>query len=206
MPMRGETVHVQLYDGTEYDLDNVLLHQSDATDLTVLDVQTRFINQARYKGDTSTLTACWPKDDDSELNNAHVWVRGSRYRVYSRPMQIHDNLCPTQWNRLVTLLRSLFLYKVTLHKATPTQDEWGVWRFDMDEGREVPVNLLRLAGSMEHDDGRLGVEHLLMVEIDNEYYDGEVWMTYDGGLYEVTDTAHSNDSVILSCQRRPEHG
>lgn len=204
--MRGETVHVELADGTEYDLDNVLLHQSDATDLTVLDVQTRFINQARYKGDTSTLTACWPKADDADLNNAHVWVRGRRYRVYSSPMSIYEGLCPTNWNRLVTLLSSLFLYTLTLHKATPTQDEWGTWTFDLDEGRSVKFNLLRLAGSMEHDDGRLGLEHLLMAEVPNEDYDGEVWLTYGGDLFEVTDTAQSNDTVVLSCQRRPEHG
>lgn len=204
--MRGERVFVELEDGTEKWVDNVLLHQSDATDLTVLDVQTRFINQARYKGDTSTVTACWPKADDSELNNAHVTIRGMRYRVYSRPLPIFDELCPTQWNRLVTLLRSLFLYKATLYKATPTQDEWGVWQLDMDSGREVNVNLLRLAGAMEHDDGRRALEHLVMLEIDNADYDGEVWVSYEDGLYEVTDTAHSTDSVVMTCRRRPEHG
>lgn len=204
--MRGETVLLELEDGTTKTVDNVLLHQSDATDLTVLDVQTRFINQARYKGDTSTVTACWPKADDSELNNAHVTIRGARYRVYSRPLPIFEELCPTQWNRLVTLLRSLFLYRATLHKATPTQDEWGTWTFDLDEGREVPVNLLRLAESMEHDAGRLAEESLVMLEIENENYDDEVWLTYDGRLYEVTDTAHSTDTVVMTCQRRPEHG
>lgn len=204
--MRGERVFVELEDGTEKWVDNVLLHQSDATDLTVLDVQTRFINQARYKGDTSTVTACWPKADDSELNNAHVTIRGMRYRVYSRPLPIFDELCPTQWNRLVTLLRSLFLYKATLYKATPTQDEWGVWQLDMDSGREVNVNLLRLAGAMEHDDGRRALEHLVMLEIDNADYDGEVWVSYEDGLYEVTDTAHSTDTVVMTCHRRPEHG
>ena len=204
--MRGERVFLELEDGTEKWVDNVLLHQSDATDLTVLDVQTRFINQARYKGDTSTVTACWPKADDSELNNAHVTIRGMRYRVYSRPLPIFDELCPTQWNRLVTLLRSLFLYKATLYKATPTQDEWGVWQLDMDDGREVNVNLLRLAESMEHDDGRRALEDLVMLEVDNADYDGEVWVRYEGGLYEVTDMAHSTDSVVMTCMRRPEHG
>lgn len=204
--MRGETVLLELADGTTKDVDNVLVYQSDATDLTVLDVQTRFINQARYKGDTSTVTAIWPKAERSDLNEAHVTLRGERYRVYSRPMPLDDAVCPTSWNRRVTLLRSLFLYKATLHKATPTQDEWGTWVMDMDEGREVPVNLLRLAGSMEHDDGRTALEHLVMLEIDNADYDGEVWLHYEGGLYEVTDTAHSSDTVVMTCQRRPEHG
>lgn len=198
--MWGETVFVEYADGTEAYVDNVLVQQSDLTDLTVLDVQTRFINQARYKGDTSTLTLCWPKTNaDDDLNNAHITIRGERYRVYSSPIPYDHKNCGTMWDRLVTALRSLFLYDADLLEASEAQDEFGVWRQTF-ERRAVKVNLLRLAESMEKGAGRLDLERLVMLEIPLENYDGEEYVEFQGIRYLISDTAYSTDTIVMTCK------
>ena len=58
----GGIVTLEHPDGTTEDVQHVLWYDADASDQTVMDVQTRFINQARYKGDSKTLTLLWPKD------------------------------------------------------------------------------------------------------------------------------------------------
>lgn len=197
--MWGETVTVEYADGTVEDVENVLIQQTDLTDLTVLDVQTRFINQARYKGDTSTLTLCWPKSrHDDDLNNAHVTIRGERYKVYSSPMPFDTHNCPTMWDRLVTALRSLFLYDAYLLTGVQEQDEYGVWRQTFSK-RAVKVNLLRLAESMERKSGREDLERLTMLEIPLGVYQGEVYVEFDGIRYAITDTAYSADSIVMTC-------
>lgn len=199
MPVWGETVFVEYADGTEAYVDNVLVQQTDLTDLTVLDVQTRFINQARYKGDTSTLTLCWPKTNvEDDLNNAHVTIRGERYRVYSSPIPYDHTNCGTMWDRLVTVLRSLFLYDADLLEASETQDEYGIWKQSF-AARSVKVNLLRLAESMEKGAGRIDLEHLVMLEIPLEDYDGEEYVRFQGVRYLISDTAYSTDTVVMTC-------
>ena len=198
--MWGETVFVEYADGTEAYVDNVLVQQSDLTDLTVLDVQTRFINQARYKGDTSTLTLCWPKTNaDDDLNNAHITIRGERYRVYSSPIPYDHKNCGTMWDRLVTALRSLFLYDADLLEASEAQDEYGVWKQTF-EHRTVKVNLLRLAESMDKGAGRLDLERLVMLEIPLENYDGEEYVEFQGIRYLISDTAYSTDTIVMTCK------
>jgi hypothetical protein len=196
--LRGETVAVELSDGTTYDLDNVLVAQTDLTDLTVLDVQMRFINQARYKGDTETLTLQWPKSDHSVLNNAHVTIRGNRYRVYSNPMPYDDSICPTNWDRSVTVLRSLFLFDIELVRETPYMDEYAVWHMRR-EYVPVKANMLRYAGSSERAGRTEGYEHLTMWEIPLDVYNGETLLRYDGQLYRARDTAKSTDTVVMTC-------
>ena len=197
--MWGETVSVEYADGNVADVRNVLVQQTDLTDLTVLDVQTRFINQARYKGDTSTLTLLWPKTNhDDDLNNAHVTIRGERYRVYSNPIPFDPINCPTMWDRTVTVLRSLFLYDADLLTTTEEQDEYGVWRQTFSK-RAVKVNLLRLAESMERKSGREDLERLVMLEIPLTVYQGESYVEFEGIRYTISDTAYSTDSVVMTC-------
>lgn len=197
--MWGETVFVEYADGTSAEVENVLVQQTDATDLTVLDVQTRFINQARYKGDTSTLTLCWPKTNhDDDLNNAHVTIRGERYRVYAGPIPFAPHNCPTMWDRLVTALRSLFLYDADLLTATTAQDEYGVWTQTFTP-RAVKVNLLRLAESMESKSGRKDLESLVMLEIPLDVYRDEDYVEFQGKRYTITDTARSTDTIVMTC-------
>lgn len=197
--MRGETVFVEYADGNSASVPNVLVQQTDLTDLTVLDVQTRFINQARYKGDTSTLTLLWPKArHDDDLNNAHVTIRGERYRVYSSPMPYDKLNCPTMWDRQVTVLRSLFLYDANLITTTEEQDEYGVWK-QTDIPRPVKVNLLRLAESMERKSGREDLERLVMLEIPLSAYQGESYVKFGGIRYTITDTAYSTDTIVMTC-------
>lgn len=197
--MWGEKVTVEYDDGTVSEVDNVLVQQTDLTDLTVLDVQTRFINQARYKGDTSTLTLCWPKTNhDDYLNNAHVTIRGVRYRVYSNPIPYDGINCGTMWDRLVTVLRSLFLYDANLLSSTATQDAYGVWKQTLVP-RAVKVNLLRLAESMETKAGREDLEKLVMLEIPLADYNDEDYIEFGGVTYTISDTAYSTDTVVMTC-------
>lgn len=198
--LRGERVTVELSDGTTYDLDNVLVAQTDLTDLTVLDVQMRFINQARYKGDTDTLTLQWPKSDHSVLNDAHVTIRGNRYRVYSNPMPYDDAICPTSWDRTVTVLRSLFLFDVELVRETPYMNEYAVWKM-RKEYIPVKANMLRYADSLERAGNTEGFQQLTMWEIPLEVYNGETLLRYDGKFYRAQDTAKSTDTVVMTCKR-----
>lgn len=201
--MHGYPVDVELADGTQLTVDNVMWYQSDVTDLTVLDVQTRFINQARYKGDTETLTALFPRTFDADLNDAHVTLPdGERYRVYARPETYGSSLEPTRWNRRVTLLKSLFLFDVTLYSGKGEQDEYGTWRTEF-EGRQVKANLLRLAESMETKASIRDLAHLVMLEIRNEDYQGELRVEFQGQMYWATDTARSTDTIVLTCQGQP---
>ena len=197
--MYGETVFVEYADGTEKYLDNVLVEQSDMTDLTVLDVQMRFINQARYKGDTSTLTLCWPKTDSaSDLNAAHVTVRGVRYRIYSDPMPFDHLNCPTMWDRRVVALRSLFLYDVELLETVQVQDEYGVWT-QTYISHPAKANLLRVAETLEQKSGRDDLAKLTMFEIPIASYNGESYLRFNGIRYEVKDTAYSVDNIVMTC-------
>lgn len=197
--MWGETVLVEYADGTEALVDNVLVQQADVTDLTVLDVQTRFINQARYKGDTQTLTLCWPKTNtDDDLNNAHVTIRGMRFRVYACPIPYDHTNCGTMWDRLVTALRSLFLYDAYLLSASEEQDEYGVWKQSFVR-RSVKVNLLRRADSMERASGRQDLERLIMLEIPLDFYQNEDYVEFQGIRYTISDTAYSTDTIVMTC-------
>lgn len=197
--MRGETVFVEYSDGTEGYVGNVLVQQTDLTDLSVLDVQTRFINQARYKGDTSTLTLCWPKSNSGDmLNDARVTIRGERYRVYSNPMPYDHAVCGTMWDRLVTVIRSLFLHDAELLTTESVQDGYGVWR-QTYVPRPVKVNLLRRADTMESDAGRKDLKRLVMLEIPLDEYREEDYVVFGGVRHTITDTARSPDSIVMTC-------
>lgn len=201
--LRGETVALELADGTESVVDNVLVAQSDLSDQSVLDVQTKFINQARYKGDQDTLTLEWPKAESSSLIAAHVTVRGERYRVYGNPMPYADAVCPTDWNRQVTVVRSLYLYQVTFYRDRVTQDEWGVSHSSY-EGTDVMCNLLRKTDDVSSGASTKDSSTILMFEVPEESWDPDyVALRYpvgDGDFARVTGLNYGTDTVVVSAE------
>jgi hypothetical protein len=201
--LRGETVTLELEDGTTREVENVLVAQSDLSDQSVLDVQTKFINQARYKGDQDTLTLEWPKAEPASLVSAHVTVRGDRYRVYGNPMPYADAICPTDWNRQVTAVRSLYLYKVTFYKNEATQDEWGVTHSEY-VGTDLMCNLLRKTDDVASGASSTANEAILMFELPLEDWDPDyVALRYpvDGGEFvRVTGLNYGTDTIVVSAQ------
>lgn len=198
MLMRGESVTLDLADGTSKAVDNVLVAQTDLSDQTIMDVQTRFINQARYKGDQDTLTLNWPKSCPDSLIGAYVWVRGERFRVYGNPMSYAANVCPTEWDRQVVVTRALFLYDLELLVESGEQDEWGVWHISYDP-RPVKGNLLRSADDGENTSGqKVAMQPIVMFELRQEDYQGEQHIRYQGEVYRVNARAWSSDTVVIT--------
>lgn len=201
--LRGERVVLELGDGTTSEVDNVLVAQSDLSDQSVLDVQTRFINQARYKGDQDTLTLEWPKSERSSLIAAHVTVRGERYRVYGDPMPYDDAVCPTDWNRQVTAVRSLYLYLVTFYRDETTQDEWGVTH-SRYVGTDVMCNLLRQTEDVSAGASTRGYSPILLFEMRPEDWRDEFvavrYPTNDGDFAMIAGVNHGPDTVVVSAE------
>lgn len=197
--LKGEPVVLERVDGTMVDGIDALVRQSDLSDQTVLDVQTKFINQARYKGDAETLTVMWPKSNDEDLRDCHVWVRGNRYRVYGNPFYPTETTLPTQYNRRVTLNRALYLYEAKLLSPTVTFDEWKVQHVTWD-GPTVPVNLLRLSEeSQQKVYGTSRADYdIVLIELDPKLYDGQKAFKYDGRFYTLTATTKAHDTIVLS--------
>lgn len=196
--LSGEPATLERPDGTTTEVE-VLIRQADLSDQTVLDVQTKFINQARYKGDSETLTCMWPKDSDESLRDCHVWARGNRYRVYGDPIRPTDGTLPTRYDRRVTLNRALYLSEAKLLSPTSTYDEWMVQHNDWD-GPVVPVNLLRL--SEESNQTTYGLSRadydIVLIELLPDLYDGQKAFEFDGRFYTVTATTEASDSIVLS--------
>lgn len=202
----GELVVLERPDGSMEDVPNVLVQQADLSDQSIMDVQTRFINQARYKGDSETLTLNWPKACPGNLVDCHVWVRNNRYRVYGSPMEYDNKVCPTDWNRQVTVNRPIFMYKGYLLSVDETQDEWGVTHRKFIP-REVETNLLRNSDEGENTAGIFeGMQAIMMFEFRNEDYNGELYFKYDGVRYLVTGRATAPDTVVLVCRSDVAHG
>lgn len=205
MLLRGEDVTLDLPDGTSKQVGNVLVAQTDLSDQTIMDVQTRFINQARYKGDQDTLTLEWPKDCPDSLIGAYVTVRGERFRVYGNPIAYAAGACPTSWDRQVVVTRALFLYDVDLLEESATQDEWGVWHVEY-QPRPIKANLLRQADDGENSAGQKeAMQPIVMFEIRQEDYQGELHLRYQGEVYEVTARAWSTDTVVVTSTGRIAH-
>lgn len=199
MPLlRGEPIVLELPDGEMVEGLKILVHQTDVTDMTVLDVQTKFINQARYKGDSSTLRASWPKEWTGSLLGCHVWLRGERYRVYGDPFPLDEQVTPTEYNRIVILTRTLFLYKLSLLESVMEKDEWGVARISWTK-REVNANLLRLADeTIGQGVGQFRpMQPILLVELRPEDYNDEKAYEYQGIRYTITSRSFAEDTVVL---------
>jgi hypothetical protein len=196
----GETVTLERPDGTTVEVAHVLCSESDMSDQTVMDVQTRFINQARYKGDQRTLTIFWPTSADHDVMDCYVWVRGERYAIYGEPFPVAHS--PVGYDMQLTATRSLYLYDVELGSSTLTRDEWGAhhaaWQWV-----SVRANMLRLAEDTERGSGTEDVSRIVMFEFTADAWgDGYEAVRYpcgDGGhVYHHTATAIARDSVVCT--------
>lgn len=207
MPLlRGEPIVLELPDGEMVEGLKILVHQTDVTDQSVLDVQTKFINQARYKGDSSTLRASWPKEWSDSLIGCHVWLRGERYRVYGDPFPLDKQVTPTEYNRVVVLTKTLYLYKINLLTERVTKDEWGVAHIEWDS-KEVNANLLRLADESQSSNAgqRRPMQPITLFELRPEDYNDELAYEYAGEHYTVTSRAFAEDTVVITGEGNVAH-
>jgi hypothetical protein len=194
----GKLVTLERPDGTTADVENVLYYDADASDQTVMDVQTRFINQARYKGDSKTLTMLWPKKAPHDLMDCHVWVRGNRYRVYANPTAPSGTPMLNGYDLFVTATCSLFLYDAELLKVTRHMDEWGVWHTDELRATPAKVNLLRLSEDMVFEVGQHGMGSVVLLELQPDTWDSEyVKFRFQGHLYTINSVDYAHDMVVI---------
>lgn len=192
----GETVTYEAPDGRTVEVGNVLCHEADASDQSVMDVQTRFINQARYKGDSRTLTVLWPDGAPQDLMDSHLWIRGERYRVYAQPFPVAHS--PNGYSVRVTCMRSLFLYDVELMRVeSRAKDEWAVWHYEYER---VPTkaNLLRLSDDMTHEARQDGLAGVVLFELPPGTWDEDfVKFGFQGRDYTITSVDYAADVVVI---------
>ena len=200
MPMllerMGETVTLETADGTTVDVDHVLCHEADVSDQSVMDVQTRFINQARYKGDSVTLTVMWPKSAPHDLTDAHLVIRGERYRVYGTPFPVAHS--PNGYDCRITCTRPMFLYTAELLSPTVTHDAWGVPSYEY-AGDTVSVNLLRLTDTLESTAGRSDLARVVLLELPPGAWDEKyTHFRLDGRLHRIESVNSAGEQVVIS--------
>lgn len=184
-------------DGTEAEVGRVLWHVADQSDQTVMDVQTRFVNQARYKGDSETLTVLWPRDAPHDLMGAHLVIRGSRYRVYANPAPASGSPALVGYDTLITASRSLFLHEAELLAPARTRDQWGAWHTEWVPTRTA-ANLLRLSEDHEHADARHGMEGVALLELpDGAWREGYEAFRFGGDVYRITSRDEAGEQVVL---------
>jgi hypothetical protein len=200
----GGTVTLEHPDGTTEDVRHVLWYDADASDQTVMDVQTRFINQARYKGDSRTLTLLWPKRAPHDLMDCHVTVGGERFRVYADPHPPSGTPALNGYDLFVTATHSLFLYEATLYRTSEALDEWGVPTGEVDEGTVTPVNLLRLSEDESVTAGRVDLARIVLLELptgtwdEADPYDS---FAFDGHMHRITSVNRAGEQVVIGGRR-----
>jgi hypothetical protein len=200
----GETVTLEPAEGDPVEVPHVLCLEADVSDQSVMDVQTRFINQARYKGDNVTLTVWWPKRAPHDLMDSHLVIRGERYRVYGAPFNVARS--PNGYDARLTAIRPLFRYSAELLATTVTLDEWGVPSYRY-EGPTVPVNLLRLSESLEATAGRADLARVALIELPPGTWDESyTHFRLDGHLHRVESVERAGDVVVLSGTREATDG
>ena len=200
--LRGETVTLEKADGTLIDVPDVLVTPTDLSDQTVQDVQTRFINQARYKGDQLTLTLYWPKAAPHDLMDSHITVRGERYRTYGTPFAYDDAVCPTRWDAQVTVTRSLYLFDLEIGVQASEMDEWGAFQ-ESFEWHPIKGNLLRLAEDAARGTGTESPSGILMFELRREDWEaGVAAIRYPAGegnpIYRMRSTAYAQETMVIT--------
>jgi len=193
----GETVVLEPADGSEpFSVPHVLCAEADVSDQSVMDVQTRFINQARYKGDQLTLDVTWPKSAPHGLMGAHLVIRGERYRVYGEPFPVAHS--PNGYDSRVTATRSLFLYDIELLRATRTRDQWGGWHTEW-EATPTKANLLRLSEDSVSESRASELSRLTMFELPPDTWDdGYSAFRYMGDTYHVESVNKAEEVVVIS--------
>ena len=196
----GEVATLEAADGTMTVVPHVLTRVANESDQTVMDVQTRFINQARYKGDNRTLTAIWPKSAPEVTPDCHVWVRGERYRVYGDPFPMA--VSPTGYDLRLTLIRSLFLYDIELLPVTSTRDQWGAWHTTYGEPVPTKANLLRRSDTLESAARKAEMAQLAMFELPpGTWNDSYKAFRYAGGTYHIESHDFAEEAVVISGTR-----
>lgn len=195
----GETVTLELADGTASEVAHVLCLEADVSDQSVMDVQTRFINQARYKGDNVTLTVWWPKSAPHDLMDAHLVIRGERYRVYGSPFNVANS--PNGYDARLTCMRSLYLYTAELGTSTQERDQWGVWH-EAFEWVETPVNLLRLSDTVEDLARASELARVVLIELPpGTSVDGVTRFRFGGREHVVTSVDYGGETVVVGGSR-----
>ena len=204
----GGTVTLEHPDGTTEDVRHVLWYDADASDQTVMDVQTRFINQARYKGDSKTLTLLWPKSAPHELMDCHVWVRGERFRVYANPTPPSGTPRYNGYDLFVTATASMFLYDAELLKAAGRyKDEWAVWHVTDYLSTPAKVNLLRLSEDTAYEAGQHGMGGVVLLELQPDTWDSEyVKFRFQGHVYTINSVDYAGDVVVIGGSREVTDG
>lgn len=193
----GETVTLEQADGTVTEVTNVLAKLASESDQTVMDVQTRFINQARYKGDQHTLTLIWPTSAPHDLLGAHVTIRGERYRVYGKPWPLAYS--PTAYDMRVTVTRSLFLFDLTLVKYEREQDAWGTWQDERRTEVATTANLLRLSETFDAIAGQSDLTMLTLFELSPDTWDdGYTEFVFQGDTYRIYGVDKAGECVVIS--------
>lgn len=191
----GETVTLERANGRKTIVRNVLCHEADASDQTVMDVQTRFINQARYKGDNRTLTVLWPKSAPHDLMDAHVWIRGERYAVYADPFPVAHS--PNGYDVRFTCIRSLFLYDLELLEPTRTRDEWAVWHTTW-EPTPARGNLLRLSEDALTQARQTSMAGVVLFELPPDTWDKRFRaFRFQGHFYTINSIDAAKDVVVI---------
>lgn len=194
----GDTVTLEHPDGKTEDVRHVLWYDADASDQTVMDVQTRFINQARYKGDSRTLTLLWPKGAPHDLMDCHVWVGEERFRVYADPRPPSNTPMANGYDVFVTATHSLYLYDAELLRATRTRDEWGAWHTDAYVATPTKANLLRLSEDMTFEVGQHGMGGTVLLELPPDTWD-EIYckFRFQGHVYTIKSMDRANETVVI---------
>lgn len=203
----GKTVTLERPDGTTEDVRHVLWYDADASDQSVMDVQTRFINQARYKGDSRTITMAWPKRAPHDLVDCHVVVEGERFRVYADPHPPSGTPRFNGYDMLVTATHSLFLYDAELVRFVRERDAWGTWRTEERVATPTKVNLLRLSEDMTYEAGQHGMGGTVLLELPPGAWDeAYTKFSFGGHDYTIKSIDEANDTVVIGGTRESTDG
>ena len=196
----GETVTFEPADGEPVEVPHVLVHEADQSDQTVMDVQTRFINQARYKGDSETLTVIWPKSAPHDVRDGHLVIRGERYRIYGGAFPVARS--PNGYDARLTVTMSLYLFTAELIVPTYEVDDWGV-AHATEERIEVPVNLLRLSQSAGDTPRVEDLDGIVLLEISPDHYRADATgFSFQDNDYDITSREVAGETFVVNGTRR----
>ena len=201
----GETVMFEPAEGEPVEVCHVLCHEAEMSDQAVMDVQTRFINQARYKGDSLTLTVMWPKTAPHDLMDSHIVIRGERFRVYGHPFPVAHS--PNGYDCRITCTRPLFLYDLVLIRTVAERDAWGVMH-ETDEVRtETKANLLRLSEMQERGARQTDLARVALFELPPDTWDDRYTaFEFEGHRHHIESVDRAAEVVVISGTREVVDG
>ena len=201
----GETVTLEPAEGDPVEVPHVLCLEADISDQSVMDVQTRFINQARYKGDNVTLTVWWPKRAPHDLMDSHLVIRGERYRVYGAPFSVARS--PNGYDARFTAIRPLFLYDITLIRTVAERDAWGVMHETDAERVETKANLLRMSEMSEMGARQTDLARVALFELPPDTWDDRYTaFEFEGHRHHIESMDRAAEVVVISGTREVTDG